>query len=70
MSRARGDRKAVTPREVPRVCRNPHDDQIPAVEVIRALDTTVAGDADLPALPVQGGVNVNSSAGFDVLAKG
>jgi putative PIN family toxin of toxin-antitoxin system len=62
--------EVVTPVEVPRVCRDPDDDQILAIAVIGAVDALVTGDADLLALGAHGGVNISSVAGFAGLARG
>jgi putative PIN family toxin of toxin-antitoxin system len=62
--------EVVTPVEVPRVCRDPDDDQILAIAVIGTVDALVTGDADLLALGAHGGVNISSIADFEVLARG
>lgn len=62
--------EVVTPVEIPRVCRDPDDDQILAIAVIGAVDALVTGDADLLALGEHGGVNISSIADFEVLARG
>ncbi len=62
--------EVVTPVEVPRVCRDPDDDQILAIAVSGTADSLVTGDADLLALGAHGGVNISSIADFDVLARG
>jgi uncharacterized protein len=61
--------EVVTPAEVPRVCRDPDDDQILAIAVIGAVDTLVTGDSDLLALGVHGGVSIISIAGFETMGK-
>ena len=62
--------EVVTPVDVPRVCRDPDDDQILAIAVSGAADALVTGDADLLALGAHGGVNISSIADFEVLARG
>jgi len=62
--------EVVTPVEVPRVCRDPDDDQILAIAVIGTVDALVTGDADLLALGAHGGVNISSIADFEALARG
>jgi putative PIN family toxin of toxin-antitoxin system len=62
--------EVVTPVEVPRVCRDPDDDQILAIAVAGAVDALVTGDADLLALGAYGGVNISSVADFEMLALG
>ena len=62
--------EVVTPVDVPRVCRDPDDDQILAIAVIGTVDALVTGDADLLALGAHGGVNISSIADFEVLARG
>ena len=62
--------EVVTPVEVPRVCRDPDDDQILAIAITGSADALVTGDADLLALGVHGGVNISSVADFEVLARG
>ena len=62
--------EVVTPVEVPRVCRDPDDDQILAIAVAGAVDALITGDADLLALGAYGGVNISSVADFEVLARG
>ena len=62
--------EVVTPVEVPRVCRDPDDDQILAIAVAGAVDALVTGDADLLALGAYSGVNISSVADFEVLARG
>ena len=62
--------EVVTPVEIPRVCRDPDDDQILAIAVIGTVDALVTGDADLLALGAHGGVNITSIADFEVLARG
>ncbi|MFZ0179356.1 MAG: putative toxin-antitoxin system toxin component, PIN family, partial [Candidatus Dormiibacterota bacterium] len=58
------------PVEVPRVCRDPDDDQILAIAVVGAVDALVTGDGDLLALGTHRGVNISSVADFEVLARG
>jgi putative PIN family toxin of toxin-antitoxin system len=60
----------VTPVEVPRVCRDPDDDQILAIAITGSADALVTGDADLLALGAHGGVNMTSVADFEALARG
>ena len=60
--------EVVTPVEIPRVCRDPDDDQIVAIAVVGAVDALVTGDGDLLALGVHRGVNIMSVADFDFLA--
>ena len=60
----------VTPVEVPRVCRDPDDDQILAIAITGSADAIVTGDADLLVLGAHGGVTVTSVADFEVLARG
>jgi putative PIN family toxin of toxin-antitoxin system len=62
--------EVVTPVEVPRVCRDPDDDQILAIAFIGSADALVTGDADLLALSAHGSVNISSVADFEVLSKG
>ena len=62
--------EVVTPVEVPRVFRDPDDDQILAIAVIGTVDALVTGDADLLALGAHGGVNISSIADYEVLARG
>jgi uncharacterized protein len=62
--------EVVTPVEVPRVCRDPDDDQILAIAVVGAVDALVTGDGDLLALGTHRGVNISSVADFEVLARG
>jgi uncharacterized protein len=62
--------EAVTPVEVPRVCRDRDDDQILAIAITGAADALVTGDADLLALGVHGGVNITSVVDFEVPARG
>jgi putative PIN family toxin of toxin-antitoxin system len=62
--------EVVTPVEIPRVCRDPDDDQILAIAVIGTVDALVTGDADLLALGAHRGVNISSIADFEVLARG
>jgi putative PIN family toxin of toxin-antitoxin system len=60
----------VTPVEVPRVCRDPDDDQILAIAITGSADAIVTGDADLLVLGAHGSVTVTSVADFEVLARG
>ena len=62
--------EVVTPVEVPRVCRDPDDDQILAIAITGAADALVTGDADLLALGAYAGASISSVADFDVLARG
>ena len=62
--------EVVTPNEVPRVWRDPDDDQILAIAVIGSVDALVTGDADLLTIGAHGGVNISSIADFEVLARG
>ena len=62
--------EVVTPAEVPRVCRDPDDDQILAIAVIGAVDALVTRDSDLLARGVHGGVSIISIAGFETMGKG
>ena len=62
--------EVVTPVEVPRVCRDPDDDQILAIAVSGTADVLVTGDADLLALGAHGSVNVSSIADFEMLRRG
>jgi putative PIN family toxin of toxin-antitoxin system len=62
--------EVVTPVEVPRVCRDPDNDQILAIAVSGTADALVTGDADLLALDAYGGVNISSVADFEMLARG
>ena len=62
--------EVVTPVEVPRVCRDPDDDQILAIAITGSADALVTGDADLLALGAHGSVNISSVADFEVLARG
>ena len=62
--------EVVTPVEVPRVSRDPDDDQILAIAVIGAADALVTGDAYLLALGAYGGVNIISVADFEMMARG
>jgi putative PIN family toxin of toxin-antitoxin system len=62
--------EVVTPVEIPRVCRDPDDDQILAIAVIGTVDALVTGDADLLALGAHRGVTISSIADFEVLARG
>ena len=62
--------EVVTPVEIPRVCRDPDDDQILAIAVIGTVDALVTGDADLLALGAHRGVNISSIVDFEVLARG
>ena len=59
--------EVVTPVDVPRVCRDPDDDQILAIAVSGAADALVTGDADLLAVGMQGVVSVISIAGFETM---
>ncbi|MGA7913007.1 MAG: putative toxin-antitoxin system toxin component, PIN family [Candidatus Dormiibacterota bacterium] len=59
-----------TPVEVPRVCRDPDDDQILAIAITGSADALVTGDADLLALGAYASVNISSVADFEVLARG
>ena len=61
--------EVMTPVEVPRVCRDPDDDQIIAIAITGAADALVTGDADLLALGAYAGVNISSVADFDVLTR-
>ncbi len=62
--------KVVTPNEVPRICRDPDDDQILAIAVSGAADALVTGDADLLAVGMHCSVSIVSIAGFDTMGKG
>jgi uncharacterized protein len=62
--------EVVTPVEIPRVCRDPDDDQILAIAVVGAVDALVTGDEDLLALGAHRGVNIMSVADFEVLVRG
>ncbi|HVC43078.1 MAG TPA: putative toxin-antitoxin system toxin component, PIN family [Candidatus Saccharimonadales bacterium] len=62
--------EVVTPVEVPRVCRDPDDDQILAIAVVGVVDALVMGDGDLLAVGAHRGVNIRSVADFEVLARG
>ena len=59
----------VTPVEVPRVSRDPDDDEILAIAVIGAADALVTGDGDLLALGSHRGINIRSVADFEVLSR-
>ena len=61
--------EVVTPVEIPRLCRDPDDDQVLAIAVVGAVDALVTGDGDLLALGAPRGVNIMSVADFDVLAR-
>ena len=58
----------VTPVEIPRVCRDPDDDQMLAIAVTGSADALVTGDADLLALRVHGALHISFVAEFEVLA--
>jgi uncharacterized protein len=60
----------VTPVEVPRVCRDPDDDQILAIAIAGSADALVTGDADLLAFGAHGNVNISSVTDFEMLARG
>jgi putative PIN family toxin of toxin-antitoxin system len=60
----------VTPDEVPRVCRDPDDDQILAIAITGSADALVTGDADLLVLGAHGSVNITSVADVEVHARG
>jgi uncharacterized protein len=62
--------EVVTPVEVPRVCRDPDDDQILAIAVVGLVDALVTGDGDLLALGAHRGVKIMSVADFEILARG
>jgi putative PIN family toxin of toxin-antitoxin system len=62
--------EVVTPSEVPRVCRDPDDDQILAIAVSGAADALVTGDADLLAVGMHRGVSIVSIADFETMGKG
>ncbi len=57
--------EVVTPVEIPRVCRDPDDDQVLAIAITGSADALVTGDADLLALGAYAGVNVSSVADFE-----
>lgn len=59
----------VTPVEVPRVSRDPDDDEILAIAVIGAADALDTRDGDLLALGSHRGVNIRSVADFEVLSR-
>jgi putative PIN family toxin of toxin-antitoxin system len=61
--------EVVLPLAVPRVCRDPDDDQVLAIAVAGAADVLVTGDADLLALSVHGGVRITSVADFEAMGK-
>jgi uncharacterized protein len=61
--------EVVTPGEVPRVCRDPDDDQILAISSSGAADALVTGDADLLAVGMHDGVSIISVAGFETIGK-
>ena len=56
----------VTPTDVPRVCRDPDDDEVLAIAVSGRADTLVTGDADLLALGAHQGFRILTVADFDV----
>jgi uncharacterized protein len=60
--------EVVTPLEVPRVCRDPDDDQVLAIAITGAADVLVTGDTDLLALGMHGGVTIMSVAEFAATA--
>lgn len=60
----------VTPVEVPRVCRDPGDDQFLAIAITGSADAIVTGDADLLVLGAHGSVTITSVADCEVLARG
>jgi putative PIN family toxin of toxin-antitoxin system len=61
--------EVLMPRAVPRVCRDPDDDQVLAIAVAGAADVLVTGDADLLALGVHGGVGITSTADFEAMGE-
>jgi putative PIN family toxin of toxin-antitoxin system len=62
--------EVVTPLEVPRVCRDPDDDQILAIAIAGAADALVTGDADLLTLGTHGGLSIASIADFEAIVEG
>jgi putative PIN family toxin of toxin-antitoxin system len=62
--------EVVTPLEVPRVCRDPDDDQILAIAIAGAADALVTGEADLLTLGTHGGLSIASIADFEAIVEG
>jgi uncharacterized protein len=56
--------EVVAPLEVPRICRDPDDDQVLAIAVAGAVDALITGDSDLLALGVHDGVSITTVALF------
>jgi putative PIN family toxin of toxin-antitoxin system len=54
----------VAPTEVPRICRDPDDDEVLAAATLGAVEVVVAGDKDLPVLERHGDVEIVSPAHF------
>jgi putative PIN family toxin of toxin-antitoxin system len=61
--------EVVMPLQVPRICRDPDDDQVLAIAFAGAADVLVSGDSDRLELGVHGGVRITSIADFEAMAK-
>ena len=66
---ARGELEAlaevVAPTEVPRVCRDPDDDQVLAIASAGRAEVVVTGDADLLSLSIHAGVRIVTVTDFE-----
>ena len=59
------------PESIPRICRDPDDDQVIACAVVGEADVIVSGDDDLLALERVGGIPILTAAQFlEMLEKG